>query len=242
MIGQPASVANAGSPTPADLNLTIGPAITPGNYLLACSPNPTPTLDQLYGQFDNDTPADKRYALEPTTPSYVLGVDCTQQGVPQDLTSSSRVCTVGPAGQLNCFQQLPAENNVITKEFEVVTQTRNVTPYLYDIFLQTIDRSGGLLRIFKPTYLKQKGNSLEARDEFQQHFQPYPAESNRVKYELSTSQGVSLNTSQNPAGWKLLFDRLGGVWTARNFILEILQPKGTNQQGSTNDQQQDTPQ
>lgn len=231
MIGQPASVALAGSPTPYDLNLTIGPAIMPGTYLLACSPNPTPTLDQLYGDYDIQTPDSEKYALEPATPSYVLGVDCTQQGVPQDLSSTSKVCTVGPAGQLNCFQQLPAENNVITQEFEVVAQTRNVTPYLYDIFLQTIDRSGGLLRIFKPTYEEQNGTTLEAEDKFQKHFQPYPAESNRVKYELSTSQGVSLNSSENPAGWKLLFDRLGGVWTARNFVLELLQPKTETEGG-----------
>ncbi len=224
-VAEPVNPTALGAPTPQSLKLTVGPPLTPGDSLVACKPSPTPTLDQVFGDYDNE-PTNSRYALEDKKiSSYKIGVDCVQQGVPFDPDTKSRVCTVGPEGQLNCFQQLPRTDNVITKEFSAVAQTRNVTPYLFDVFLQTIDKSGGFLRIFKPPSSDdQVGYEASPKDPFQRYYQPYPAESERVKFTVPTAQGVTLDETNNTNGWRMLFDKLGGVWTAQQFVLKSLQP------------------
>ncbi|OGG17818.1 hypothetical protein A2721_02235 [Candidatus Gottesmanbacteria bacterium RIFCSPHIGHO2_01_FULL_47_48] len=208
------------APTPESLNLTIGPAINPMANLYACSR--TRTLEDIYNKFDND-PSKPRYDLEKEVSSYTLGVDCIQNDgvLPKDPTSQSQVCSVGSDGQINCTQVDPSANPGV-KEYGVTLQTRNVQPYLFDVFLQTIEKSGGLLRIFKSTALKQG----KTEDEFEEAYKPLPAESNKVQFEITQSVrgGVTLDEKSKEKGWMLLFDKLGGVWNARNFVLDLLNP------------------
>lgn len=201
-------------PTPESLGLTIGPPIVPETNLLACKP--TPTLKDVYG----DT---KDYALEPKVLSYTLGVECLQNGgedLPTDPDSKSQVCSVGIDGQINCTQ---VSESVATgiKAQEVILQTRNVQPYLFDVFLQTIEDSGGFMRIFKPEAINQ-----DKENEFEEAYKPLPAQSNKIKFEITQSVqgGVTLDDKSKEDGWKLLFDKLGGVWTAHQFVLDLLQP------------------
>lgn len=226
--------------TPQSRFLTIGPEIRPKLVLNACTK--TQTLKDLYEAYDalqaknaadNDPKTTSQiYYPEPETPSYVLGVECLQNGgnLPKDLGSLSKVCSVGPEGQINCFQQLPAAEIAGTngrRDFSDVTvQTRNVTPDLYDTYLQTIDQSRGVLRIFQPYAVQIAGNNkldqFRANEEFERNFVPLPAESNRIRYLMKDNTGVNL--VEKTDGWKLLFDKLGGVYTAKEFILKLLNP------------------
>lgn len=229
--------------TPQSRFLTIGPEIRPKLVLNACTK--TQTLKELYDAYDllqakNATDNDPKtvsqiYYPEPQSPplvtSYSLGVECLQNGgnLPKDSASLSKVCSVGPEGQINCFQQLPAKEVVGTsgrKDFpEIAVQTRNVTPYLYDTYLQTIDQSRGVLRIFQPYVMQMAGDNkldqFRANDEFEKNFMPLPAESNEIKYLLDSNTGVTLKPED---GWKLLFDKLGGIYTAKEFVLKLLKP------------------
>ncbi len=213
--------------TPQSRFLTIGPEIRPNLILNACTK--TQTLEEIYKAYD-DNPKNPRYVLEANIPSFTLGVECLQNGgnLPKDPASLSKVCSVGPEGQMNCFQQLPADQVPANgrKDFpNVSVQTRNVTPYLFDTYLQTIDQARGVLRIFKPYAIAAAGDNktdqFRASEEFERNFLPIPAESNKIKYLLNSSTGVTLKEEE---GWKLLFDKLGGIWTAKEFVLELLKP------------------
>jgi hypothetical protein len=222
--------------TPQSRFLTIGPEIRPKLVLNACTK--TPDLKKLYDDYDlKQTENAKKglvsqiYYPEPGTPSYVLGVECLQNGgnLPKDTASLSKVCSVGPEGQINCFQQLPPDElpDNGRKDFpDIPVQTRNVTPYLFDAYLQTIDQGRGVLRIFQPYAIKEAGaNKLDqfrANEEFEKNFLPLPAESNKIKYLLNSNTGVTLKQED---GWKLLFDKLGGIYTAKQFVLQLLKPE-----------------
>lgn len=213
--------------TPQSRFLTIGPEITPKIIANACTK--TPVLKELYDAYDDLQKANaadgKRaqiYAPEPGVPSYTLGVECIQNNgnLPKDPASLSKVCSVGPEGQINCFQQLPGDQvspggrQVFP---DVAIQTRNVNPYLFDSYIHTIDEAQGVLRIFEP-YAIEAGKE----DEFKKSFLPLPAESNKIKYLLNSNTGVTLKEEQD--GWKLLFDKLGGIYTAKEFVLDLLKP------------------
>ncbi|MBI4099628.1 hypothetical protein HY440_01330 [Candidatus Microgenomates bacterium] len=206
---QSALVPKAELPAPK----TIGPEIKPFISDLACTR--TPTLLELYnGSPKPEIFSDPNYKDKT---AYELGVLCQQPTLKS--ATGSKVCSIGPDGQFNCFEQFPAaelpRNQV--KEFDnVVVQTRNVTPYLYDAYLQTTDTLRGVLRIFKP-----EGN-------FDQSYEPFPAESEKIKYVLQpTLGGVALaENEQKKSGWRVLFDKLGGIWTARDYVIKLLSPFG----------------
>lgn len=221
--------------TPESRFLTIGPAIRPEIVLNACTK--TPTLKELYDKYDTlqrDNAAAGKvsqiYYPEPGVPTFTLGVECIQNNgnLPNDPTSLSKVCSVGPEGQINCFQQLPGDQISPggRQEFpNIAVQTRNITPYMFDTYLQTIDSANGVLRIFQPYAISTAGDNkldqFRANEAFEKNFLPLPAQSNDIKYVLNSNTGVTLKQED---GWMLLFDKLGGVYTAKEFILNLLKP------------------
>lgn len=161
------------------------------------------------------------------------GVSCN---IPNLIGSNdSGVCTIDPNGQLRCGNVTPAGANKAGCQgsdcngpYSQTVQVRTVFPHLYDIAEQTISPVRGLLQIFKPTVLKtavKSGANLDTADQqFEENFKPIPASINGVHYKVE-SDNNSLQIQDKTEGWQIFFYKLGGLWTARNFVLDLLNPE-----------------
>ncbi len=152
---------------------------------------------------------------------YSRAVSCDISNLPG--SPDSQICTVGPFGELKCsVQDQPGgkyQAGQKVNQSETV-QVRTVFPHLFDIAEQTIGRTTGLLRLYKPM-AEQNGQE----DEFEKAFDPIPASIDNVYYYLPTSNGLSIDDSQHKeSGWELYFYKLGGLWNARKFLLDMLNP------------------
>lgn len=144
----------------------------------------------------------------------------------------SEVCTVGPDGVINCLRDDDASigggkqtvYELYNDDKEKKVQVRTVFPDLYEISDQSISFLKGFFHIFRPM---TTGNLASL---FTSKYDPIPAESKPIHYELTDSRGLRLE--ENPNGWKVFFYNLGGVWTARNFVLDMLTPKSIQKEGS----------
>lgn len=147
----------------------------------------------------------------------------------------SPICVIGDNGKLNCYKQNSTgqsgqENALKTgsNNLEEKVQVRTTFPYLFEIAEQTIQKSTGFLRIFKPEVAKSIGvadGTKLIEDPFEKAFAPIPASVTNIKYYLPTSSGLAINDKNNKDGWQINFYRLGGLENARNFILKLLNPK-----------------
>ncbi len=220
---------------------TYGQAINPATPITAC------TLSS-WGQYYNQT---KQLYYDPTgnvlvpenTPGatrfydstgqplteYSRAVTCDIPTVSGNSSADNQVCVVGPTGQLRCFHQEPGSAPLtgVAKNFTETVQVRTVFPELYQIAEQTIQNSTGLLRVFKPGISQISSPGLYSslpKDAFEQSYAPLPAGIGNIKYETS-DRAITVDNTGHESGWQIFFYKLGGVWNARNFVLDLLSPK-----------------
>lgn len=177
---------------------TFGGMVTPLISNVACTP----------------TPEWKTFGYEGV--AYDRGVTCNTEIL--EGTPDSKICTVGPYGELRCGRQnQPGMVAGKTYNAEQTVQVRTVFPYLFDIADQTITPATGLLRIFKPE--DEVGAKL-----FEQNFAPIPASIADVHYFVVNANGLGIDDTNNKNGWQLFFYKLGGLVNARNFVVKLLSP------------------
>lgn len=164
--------------------------------------------------------------------TYDRAVLCKINPVPSPGEPDSQVCVLEPNGVINCQRQEKLVNAPNPAHFTVdqkpdtTVQVRTIFPGLYDIAEQTIAPAAGLLRIFKPNFVAQyrdtSAGHQTGEDEFEKAFEPVPAQSDTIKYEVTGSNTLDLVPKEE--GWKIFFYKLGGSFIARNLILNLLWP------------------
>lgn len=161
---------------------------------------------------------------------YERAVVCKISPAPVPGGPDSQVCVLEPNGVINCQRQDPTlTREVVDQDPDTKVQVRTIFPGFFDIAEQTISQFTGLLRIFKPTIVKQSvasGRDItrqEAADDFESHFAPTPVTSDPIHYEVTVSNTLQLKPKDD--GWRIFFYKLGGVWNARNFVLDLLNPE-----------------
>lgn len=185
----------------------------------ATAPEPTTFGQPVTPYNSSDNTCTKTQNLSDLYPGndYDRGVTCNLNPLPGQ--PDSTICVLSPAGQLQCGQQQPAGSGNVSGISSETVQVRTVFPYFYDIADQTISKDRGWLRIFEP---KELGAT---REEFEKNFSPVPASIGDVHYQLSNSSGLAIdNSGHQQSGWQIYFYQLGGVKTARDFILKLLNP------------------
>ncbi len=161
----------------------------------------------------------------------IASLDGGGQGTP--------ACVVGPDGQMRCYHQQPlvgspdkAGTNYNTS---LTVQVRTVFPDLFEIAEQTIQSTTGFMRIFKPDKAQtlsqitngvgngQTDQSMNSQDVFEQYYAPIPAAVDNVKY-LTSDRAIVVDNSKNPNGWQIFLYKLGGLWNAKRFVMQLLNP------------------
>lgn len=218
---------------------TYGKAIDPKVPIAACVSAPwsnyytgtTLTYDptQSILSTDKDTAIKVPGKSGANLTEYSRAVTCDLNAI---TGKGDQVCVVGPDGQLRCYQQEKgaAPSAGISKNYPETVQVRTVFPNLFEIGEQTIEKSTGVLRIFKPSNVNTLNTldnagintAIPSGDVFEQNYAPIPAQT-FVKYDLS-DQDITLSPPPRPAGWQIFFYKLGGVLNARDFVLKLLNP------------------
>lgn len=228
---------------------TYGKTIDPKVYINACAPKSWGNFYNNTGQIIYDKTKNYRLDQDDSVGSevepgvdnqgnalteYSRAVSCNVQNLTD--SSGSKICTVGPFGELRCSKQDKVERSIEpgVQNYDETVQVRTVFPHLFDIAEQTISNGTGFLRIFKPEttpILNQINNSgvkqsLVTKDQFEKNYDPIPASVNNVYYYLPTSNGLAIDdTGHKENGWQIFFYKLGGLWNARNFVLKTLYPR-----------------
>ena len=174
---------------------TYGQAIALNSAANSCQP--TKTWDNLYG-------ADYDRAV-----TCNFGANSPLAGV-----NNTTGCVLLPDGTLECQRNETSGSGFRRYSgTEATVQVRTVFPHLYEASEQSISFLQGFLQIFRP----------EKVDEYKKAYTPLPAAVDGVKYELTGSSGLAINdTGHKQTGWQLFFYDVGGIWNAKNFVLEML--------------------
>ncbi len=241
------SLITSADPAVLQKNLpTYGKELDPKKYISpnACGPRDwedfySKSPNVMYDETKTLRIDGTNYQLDPKLGNPVAGlseyeraVECKVDSISE--TSDSEICTVGPAGEIRCAQQDKAGGSLKpgVQNFDETVQVRTVFPHLFDIAENTIG-AVGFLRVFK-----EQTEVLRSKEEADKAFDPIPASTDNVYYQVANSSGLSIDdTGHKETGWKLFFYKLGGFWNATNFVKQVLrfegQPAGT---GSTSEQ------
>lgn len=174
---------------------TYGLPITPSQAILFCT---SQSWFQYFPAVDGRNPTD----------DYNRAVTCNLPAIGSK--TADKICMIGPDGQVRCYQQQPGSlqpSYGLNYDPKETIQVRTLVPNLFEIAEQTI-HPAGFLREWKPSPAQ-----------FDKPFEPLPASGGAVHYFVSDRD---FTIKDKPEGWQLYFYRLGGLWNARNFLLELL--------------------